>query len=63
MGSKHTTKTKQQYRQQPGKVNTPLSKKLEKVEWGEFKLEDLFEIKHYGKQRSKEDLQKNGVFL
>jgi hypothetical protein len=30
------------------------------VEWGEFKLGDLFEIKHYGKQRSQEDLQKDG---
>ena len=30
------------------------------MEWGEFKLGDLFEIKHYGKQRSQEDLQKDG---
>jgi hypothetical protein len=27
-----------------GKVNTLLNKKLESVEWGEFKLDDLFEV-------------------
>lgn len=30
------------------------------MEWGEFKLGGLFEIKHYGKQRAQEDLQKDG---
>ena len=28
----------------PGKINTPLNKILEQVEWGEFKLWELFEI-------------------
>lgn len=31
------------------------------IEWGEFIIGDLFEITHYGKQRSKEDLQKEGI--
>ena len=34
---------------------------LDGAEWGEFKLEELFDISHYGKQRSKADLQKNGA--
>ncbi len=51
---------KKQYRQL-GKVDALLNEKLEKVEWGQYKLGDLFEIKHYGKQRSQEDLQKDGV--
>ena len=42
MGNKHASKTK--YRRRIGKVNTPLNKKLKNVEWGEFKLGDLFEI-------------------
>lgn len=33
---------------------------MKNVKWGEFKLGNLFEIKHYGKQRSQEDLQKDG---
>ncbi len=31
-----------------------------KFEWGEYIIGDLFKIQHYGKQRSKEDLQKKG---
>ncbi len=33
---------------------------MEKVKWGKFKIGELFEIKHYGKQRSQADLQRNG---
>lgn len=29
----------------PGKVDALLNQKLEKVEWGEFRIGDLFEIK------------------
>lgn len=43
MGSRHYTKPAGQKWQQPGKVNTLLSKKLENVEWGEYKLGVLFE--------------------
>ena len=31
-----------------------------KYEWSEFRIGELFEIKHYGKQRSQDDLQKDG---
>ena len=41
MGSFYNLKTKHR---KPGKVDAPLNEKLEKVEWGEFKLSDLFEI-------------------
>ena len=33
---------------------------LKQVEWEEFKICDLFEISHYGKQRSQNDLQRKG---
>ena len=28
----------------PGKINTSLSKKLDEIEWGEYRLGDLFDI-------------------
>lgn len=37
-------------RRKPGKVNTPLDKKLENVEWGEFNLEKLFGKSTRGKR-------------
>lgn len=40
MGSKQYPKKS---RQQLGKVNSPLNKKLKKVEWGEYRIGDLFE--------------------
>jgi hypothetical protein len=45
-----------------GKVSTPLNKKLENVEWGEFKLGDLFEINptKYYKFKNKEIISENG---
>ena len=45
MGNKHASKTKYS-RRRIGKVNTPLNKKLENVEWGEkIYLKELFSIK------------------
>lgn len=41
---------------QPGKMNAPLSKKLNEVKWGEFKIGDLFEIQKISNMLSKEDL-------
>jgi Type I restriction modification DNA specificity domain len=41
LGSFYYLKTKHR---KPGKVEAPLNDKLEKVEWAEFKLGDLFEI-------------------
>lgn len=32
-----------------------------KIEWNEFKIEDLFDVKHYWKQRSQDDLQRVGI--
>ncbi len=37
-------------RSKSGKVDTPLNKNLEKVEWGEFRIGDLFEINSYKKR-------------
>ena len=42
MGNKYTSKTKHT-RRRAGKVNAPLNEKLKNVEWGEFKINDLFE--------------------
>lgn len=41
---------------QSGKMNAPLSKKLNEVKWGEFKIGDLFEIQKISNMLSKEDL-------
>ena len=61
MGNKHASKTKYS-RRRIGKVNTPLNKKLENVEWGEFKLGDLFEINptKYYRLQNEEIISKNG---
>ena len=40
-----------------GKIDSPLDKKLSKVEWGEFKVGDLFKIQKVTHMLSKEDLQ------
>lgn len=44
MGSFDYPKTTKYRRRKRGKVNTLLNKKLESVEWGEYKLGDLFEV-------------------
>ena len=61
MGNKYASKTKY-IRRRIGKVNTPLNKKLENVEWGEFKLGDLFEINptKYYRLQNEEIISKNG---
>lgn len=62
MGSfKHLEKSKFK-RRKPGKVNSLLNKKLEKVEWGEYKLGDLFEINptKYYRLQNEDIISKNG---
>ena len=61
MGNKYTSKTKHT-RRRAGKVNAPLNEKLKSVEWGEFKLGDLFEIKptKYYRLQNEEIISKNG---
>ena len=61
MGNKHASKTKY-IRRRAGKVNAPLNEKLKSVEWGEFKLGDLFEIKptKYYRLQNEEIISKNG---
>lgn len=44
MGNKQNIKTKRPRRWKPGKIDTPLNKKLKNVEWGEYRLGDLFDI-------------------
>jgi Type I restriction modification DNA specificity domain len=48
----------------PGKVDTSLNEKLGKVEWGEYKLGDLFEINTYKKRfdANKVEILENGKF-
>lgn len=60
MGNRSLTETKHGG-PRVGKVTAPLNAQLKNVEWGEFRIGDLFKIQHYGKQRSKEDLQKGGL--
>nr|WP_155268338.1 restriction endonuclease subunit S [Gilliamella apicola] len=43
MGSLQFTKATKQRRGKPGKVDASLSKKLQEVKWGEFKIGDLFD--------------------
>lgn len=43
MGSKHYSKTTTLRRKSAGKVNTLLNEKLQKVEWGEYRIEDVLE--------------------
>ena len=61
MGNKYASKTKY-IRRRIGKVNTPLNKKLKNVEWGEFKLGDLFEINptKYYRLQNEAIISKNG---
>jgi hypothetical protein len=61
LGNKYTSKTKHT-RRRAGKVNAPLNEKLKSVEWGEFKLGDLFEIKptKYYRLQNEEIISKNG---
>ena len=60
MGSNKYLKIKR-YR---GKVDTLLNKKLENVEWGEFKISDLFYVNSYKKRfdANKVEIMKNGKF-
>ena len=62
MGNKHTSKTKY-IRRRIGKVNTPLNKKLKNVEWGEFKLGDLFENSNGNFDIQKEHINGIGEYV
>lgn len=61
MGSIHYFK---RTRRKRGKVNTPFNNKLKEVEWGEFKLGDLFEINSYKKRfdANKVEVLESGKF-
>lgn len=60
MGSVKYFKTTKWRQRTLGKVDNPLNQILQEVEWEKFKIDDLFEIRHYGKQRSQVDIQRNG---
>ena len=45
MGGLHTPQATSHRRGQLGKIDAPLNKMLESVEWGEYRLGDLFEIR------------------
>lgn len=40
----------------PGKIDSPLNKKLSEIKWGEFNIESLFKVQKISKMLSKEDL-------
>lgn len=42
--------SQEQRRFRPGKIDSPLNEKLKNVKWGEFKVEDLFEVLTYKKR-------------
>lgn len=44
MGSINFIKESGQWGRTPGKINASLNEKLSKIEWGEYKLGDLFEV-------------------
>ena len=46
MGSVQSFETPKSWRGWPGKIDTPLNKKLSEVKWGEYRLGDLFEIQN-----------------
>lgn len=46
MGGLHTPQATSHRRGQLGKIDAPLNKMLESVEWGEYRLGDLFEIEN-----------------
>ncbi len=64
MGSFNYPKTTKRSRRKPGKVDAPLNEKLEKVEWAEYKLGDLFEFNTYKKRfdANKVEILKDGKF-
>ena len=63
MGSKQYYKTTK-YRGYAGKVETSLNEQLDSVEWGEFKVGDLFDIESYKKRfdSNKVQILKKGKF-
>ena len=62
MGIKYNLKTRRLSRRKLGKVISPLNEKLKNVEWGEFKLGDLFKINptKYYRLQNEEIINKNG---
>lgn len=48
---------------QPGKIDSPLNKKLQEVKWGEFRLGDLFEFKGIKQAKSQGNIptDENGI--
>ena len=62
MGSIKPTKTTNRKRK-PGKVDTLLNERLQKVEWGEFYLGELFEINptNYYRLQNREIISSNGT--
>ena len=53
---------KKQRRQQPGKIDSPLNEKLKNVKWGEFRVEELFELQKVTNMLSKEELSDDFEF-
>lgn len=50
MGSFNTAEAAERGGRKPGKIEASLNEELSNVEWGEYKLGDLFEVKSYKKR-------------
>ncbi len=60
MGSKQYPQTTKRHRGQLGKIDASLNEKLQSVEWGEFKLGDLFESSNGNFDIQKEHINNKG---
>jgi hypothetical protein len=56
LGGREYTKKRKQKRRSPGKIDALLNEKLEKVEWGEYKLGDLFTFEAIKQARSQSEI-------
>lgn len=60
MGSKQYSKTTKQRGRKSGKVSPLLDEKLKSVEWGEFNLIDIFNVKNTGNILSRDIIENSG---
>ncbi len=62
MGSIQSIKTSEYGGRQSGKIDASLNEKLNSVEWGEYKVEDLFDLLKIPYLLSKEQCERNGIY-
>ena len=62
MGSIQSIKTSEYGGRQSGKIDASLNEKLNSIEWGEYKVEDLFDLLKIPYLLSKEQCERNGIY-